>query len=563
MIKKDFSAIAPFLSIRHAIIKIWQAIRHPSIALRLVLLNIIGPLIFVLGVLALSESRQALATAYQENMFIQARMISGALVVTANEQQRRGIFRDSRGFSGRPFIPHLPPRDSEMILKSLVRMSDVRARLYGRDGRLILDSALFADRNEVIRRELSPLEDESSGLIASFWSFWQGLGRVDFSRMPLLSEAEARSGISLKEVRNALAGHEMGLLRRDEQGRDIVTVAVPVQRYRAIAGVLMLTSKPGAIDEIIYQERMAIIELFLIALGVSLFISILLARAIARPLRRLGQATQNFHKTIGQLPGAETIPDYSTRHDEIGDLSKALREMVGQLLARINMIDHFAADVAHELKNPLTALYSAVQSLQQAKTAKERKELIDIIEQGVHRLNRLISDISNATRLDAELSRDIMQPFHMNAFIDEIGHLMADLHDHITLEIHDDTDKEIMYHGQKQRIGQIVENLISNAVSFSPLRGRVTLRLQADIKSIQISVTDEGQGLITGTEEKVFERFYTDRPHNTQKNPQQITHSGLGLSIARQIAHAHGGTLTAINRPDRSGACFTLHLPIM
>ena len=220
---------------------------------------------------------------------------------------------------------------------------------------------------------------------------------------PLLSELNAADGLRLTEVARALRGQAASAQRQSEEGGDILTVAVPVQGYRAIVGALMVSTRPGEIDALLAEERRLILQLSTIALAVNIITSLLLVANLVVPVRRLAAAMRGFGNTAPSLPGLEKIPDLSYRRDEIAELSGALRDMTERLLARINVIDRFAADVAHELKNPLTSLHSAVQSLDGSKD-EDRAQLMSIIHNDINRLNRLISDISKATRLDAELN---------------------------------------------------------------------------------------------------------------------------------------------------------------
>ena len=388
---------------------------------------------------------------------------------------------------------------------------------------------------------------------------------------PILSEIVAADGYQLPEVASALKGRVGSLQRRSADGDDVLTVAVPVQGYRAIIGALMLSTPPGEIDTIIAQERRVVLELSALALGVSLMTSVLIAGMVVVPVRRLAGAMRGFGQNTPSLPGLDTVPDFSNRNDEIGELSEALRDMLRQLLQRINMIDRFAADVAHELKNPLTSLHSAVQSLPSAKDKAQKDQLLDIIEQDVFRLNRLISDVSNATRLDAELNRGETERFDLAEMAREIGDGLApgmQENDGASLSIHAEMACPIW--AQKPRIAQIITNLLANAASFSPKDGQILLTVRANNDQVELIVADGGPGVPDDMRERIFERFYTDRGHaptrtlkkDSDRNRVDDTHSGLGHSISRQIARAHGGDLVAANRPDGTGAYFTLTLPL-
>ena len=239
--------------------------------------------------------------------------------------------------------------------------------------------------------------------------------------------------------------------------------------------------------------------------------------------------------------------------------------MTERLLARINMIDRFAADVAHELKNPLTSLHSAVQSLDSSQD-DDRAQLMGIIHNDINRLNRLISDISKATRLDAELNLEPSEKFDLSALAEELsGALAQGFESERDVVLVARTDMACPVFGQKPRIAQIIDNLLTNAASFTPSGGRVFLTTRQRDGEALLLIADEGPGLAADTQEKIFERFYTDRsaqPTRDKAHGSSLGHSGLGLSISRQIARAHGGDLIADNRPDGTGAYFTLSLPL-
>ena len=540
--------------------------RRRRLLARLIGLNMLGLIILAGGFLVLSESRQFLTNAYKQSLEAQARIVAGALSQTVIN--RNFQFFDPSFFG--PMIgerdgPDWEIREATKIMRQVASVTNARIRLYGRDGALVLDSAHIDRSINVISRALPPLPGTS---VRQDWprriaSAVRGVFRRE---KPVLTEISAAEGYNLPEVMSAIKGRSASLQRQDQDGADILTVAVPVQGYRAIIGALMVSTRPGEIDAIIQAERRVVIELALIALLVSLMTSLLLASTITEPVRKLARAMRVFNRASPTLPGLETIPDLSRRGDEIGDLSLALREMTEQLLARINTIDRFAADVAHELKNPLTSLHSAVQSLETATSPDQQREMKRIIQSDVQRLNRLISDISNATRLDAELNRGETAPFDLAALVNEIGAALApDISEANNIKLITSADRPAPVIAQKPRIAQIIDNLVSNAVSFTQSGGKVYLRVLVGEDNIRLVVADEGPGIDPEMTERIFERFYSDRSRApTIPQAQELPasgHSGLGLSISQQIARAHGGDLVADNRPDGVGAFFTLILP--
>jgi two-component system sensor histidine kinase ChvG len=538
----------------------------------------LGLLVLVGGFLTFQESRQLLTNAYRQSLETQANLIAGALAPTAQAGNPFQFFEPSimnrlLQNGGRS---DWQLRDAEAILARARLVSVARLRLYARNGRLVLDSAHMDRSARVIAKSLPPMpgNDTMPGLMQNLM---KGLTSLWRDPTPLLSEINAADGLRLEEVTRALRGQSASTQRQSEEGGDILTVAVPVQGYRAVVGALMVSTQPGEIDALLAEERRLIFQLSAIALVVNIITSLLLAATMVVPVRRLAAAMRGFGSTSPSLPGLDTIPDLSHRRDEIAELSGALRDMTERLLARINTIDRFAADVAHELKNPLTSLHSAVQSLDQSKSG-DREQLMGIIHNDINRLNRLISDISKATRLDAELSLEPSEPFDLSALAGELSDALApgfESDNQISLVARVDTPCPVL--GQKPRIAQIIDNLLTNAASFTPTGGRVFLTTQLRDGEALLLIADEGPGLAADTQEKIFERFYTDRtkqparPNEKAGDTQdgahhgtkaQLGHSGLGLSISRQIARAHGGELIAANRPDGTGAYFTLSLPL-
>jgi two-component system sensor histidine kinase ChvG len=313
-------------------------------------------------------------------------------------------------------------------------------------------------------------------------------------------------------------------------------------------------------------ERLAIFKLFLIAAGVMVVLSFLLAGTIAGPVRRLAEGAQLVRRRIRSRV---EIPDLSHRRDEIGHLSGSLRDMTSALYSRIEAIERFAADVAHELKNPLTSLRSAVETLPLAKTAESRARLLAVIQHDVKRLDRLISDISDASRLDGEMQRHEAEPVDLMKLLTTVTGVANERHD-------DGVRVELMFEGIRpaafrvmghdSRLGQVIDNLIDNARSFSPPGSSVRVTCRRLKSEIEIVVDDDGPGVPAESVEQIFERFYTHRPHQAFGQ-----NSGLGLSISKHIIEAHDGRIWVENRlatpgpdqedPEALGARFIVRLP--
>ncbi|MFA6268043.1 MAG: stimulus-sensing domain-containing protein, partial [Pseudolabrys sp.] len=366
------------------------------------------------------------------------------------------------------------------------------------------------------------------------------LGRGD---LPIYKELGPENGKGYQEVKQALNGLHSSEVRVNDRGEVIVSVAVPVQRFRAVRGALMLSTQGADIDDMVEAERLAIVKVFLVAAGVMVVLSILLASTIAGPVRRLADSAERVRRRIKTRV---EIPDFTNRRDEIGDLSGALRDMTDALYSRIEAIESFAADVSHELKNPLTSLRSAVETFPMAKTDANRARLLEVIQHDVKRLNRLITDISDASRLDAELQRHEVAVVDLAKLLDALISTANQVHKddvRVTLTFEGGQPSQFKMPGHDSRLGQIVSNLIDNARSFSPPGGTVRVTCRRLKSAIEIIVDDDGPGINPDAMDKIFERFYTDRPHQGFGQ-----NSGLGLSISKQIVEAHGGTIRVENR---------------
>ncbi|MEX2165693.1 MAG: ATP-binding protein, partial [Methyloceanibacter sp.] len=382
--------------------------------------------------------------------------------------------------------------------------------------------------------------------------------------LPLYTEIGGANGKAYPEVATALTGTSVPIVRINEKGELVVSVAVPVQRMRAVLGVLLLSTRGGDIDNIVAAERWGIVRVSLFAAAVTIMLSLILASTIAGPVQRLAAAAERVRHSV---KARAEIPDFTDRTDEIGHLSGALRDMTNALYRRIDAIESFAADVSHELKNPLTSLRSATETLPLAKDEDAKQRLLEIIQHDVKRLDRLISDISDASRLDAELAREVATPVDMAELLRATVSLFNDIHRGDTFEVVLDIAYAPGAHpyrvtGHESRLSQVVVNLLDNAISFSPPEGRIAVVVRRNGSEIQIAVEDDGPGIAPENLDRIFERFYTDRP---QENFGQ--NSGLGLNISRQIVGAHGGHLFAENRGaadaknGNGGARFVIRLP--
>ena len=340
----------------------------------------------------------------------------------------------------------------------------------------------------------------------------------------------------------------------------MLSYSQPVQRYRQVLASVMLSKDGTEIEAAVRNVRLTILQIFAGALVITVLLSFYLAGTIARPIRLLAAAAERVRHGLGRE--SQQIPDLTKRGDEIGELSAALREMTDALHARMDAIEKFAADVSHEIKNPLTSLRSAVETAARVHDPGQQRKLMGIIVEDVERLDRLISDISNASRLDAELSRDeleLVDVSKMLVMLSQISSEAGAAHLAVAVELPDDQELQVSANGD--RLMQVFRNLIDNAISFSPPDGRIVLKASRDGRFVEAAVEDQGPGVPEGKLDEVFDRFYTERPRGEKFG----THSGLGLSISKQIIEVHGGTIGAENRHDADGAVvgarFVVRLP--
>src|SRR5713226_7798170 len=551
-----------------------------SLTRRILFLNVAGLLALVVGILYLSQFRAGLIDARVQSLLVQGEIIAAAIAASATVETNAITIDPDRLLelhAGESYGPSdealsglefpINPERVAPVLRRLIEPTRTRGRIYDRDGVLVLDSRNLYGRGDVLRFDLAPPNAEAPGLIERTWiAIRTWLGRGD---LPLYRELGPENGRGYPEVVHALDGRKASVVRINDRGEVIISVAVPVQRFRAVRGAMLLSTQGGDIDHMVEAERLAVFKVFLIAVGVMVLLSVLLAGTIAGPVRRLSDAAERVRRRIRTRV---EIPDFTDRRDEIGHLSGSLRDMTNALYSRIEAIESFAADVAHELKNPLTSLRSAVETLPLAKTDASRARLLHIIEHDVMRLDRLISDVSDASRLDAELQRQEAAPVDLMKLLSTVvtvaNEVRRDDGVSITLAFEGGGPRAFTALGHDSRLGQVIDNLIENARSFSAPGSTVRILCRRLRNSVEIVVDDDGPGIRPDALERIFERFYTDRPHQGFGQ-----NSGLGLSISKQIIEAHGGGIRAENRlgvakgadglPLVLGARFAVRLPAM
>jgi len=553
-----------------------------SLTRRIVLLNLFGLVALLAAILFLDRFRAGLIDARVESLETQGEIIAAAIAASAQSDTggatidldtllKQEIGEDRPRAEEKPegsdeFSLEFPidPMRVAPILRRLISPAKTPARVWDRDGFLVLDSRTLYRPGDFGPDAPNPAPPVAGPGLFDRLIETVSRGLRGGSGLPIYRELGISAGKDYPEVAAALAGDTMPIVRVTRSGAMIVTVAVPIHRGRAVLGALQLSTQAGDIDAIIRSERLAIIRVFLVASGVIVVLSMLLAGTIAAPLRRLAAAADRVRRSV---KAREEIPDFPDRTDEIGHLSRALRDMTSALYNRLEAIESFAADVAHELKNPLTSLRSAVETLPLAKTEAPRARLMAVIQHDVKRLDRLITDISDASRLDAELARQDAAPVDVKALLAAVVALQNDLAEargqkvRLTVAPANAPSLAFVVAGHDSRLGQVFTNLIDNARSFSPDGGAVRVTLASAESRVDVVVDDDGPGIRAEKIDRIFERFYTDRPEGESFG----NNSGLGLAISRQIVEAHRGTIVAENRvaPDGTiaGARFVVSLP--
>lgn len=505
----------------------WRGPISPLVR-RILAINLIALMIIVGGIFYLTEFRDNLISRRIERLMVEAEILAAAIGESA---------------TAGPEASTIDAPEARLIIARLVGPSETRARLFDLDGELMVDSRFLASSRSVMAEPLPPLNLKkplSERLLDIVNVFLDLVSEPP--EVPTYNEVPEQKASDYIEVISALAGEQSYQVRLLESDTLLLSAAFPVQRFRRVLGALMVTADTRDIESIVRSEQIMILKVFAGALGTTLLLSIFLASTIARPIRQLAAAAERVRHGIGRESRMLTL----RRNDEIGDLSLALSDMTQALYHQIDAIEAFAADVSHELKNPLSSLRSAVESLGRTDKPEVKEQLLAIITEDVRRLNRLITDISDASRLDAELTRSRMEPVDMGSLVAMLvdAHRARDDRALPQFVFHEPKAGVMMVHGLESRLGQVIANLLENAITFSPPGGIIRVSLSRHSTMVELTVEDEGPGLPEGAEDRIFERFYSERP-----DPEAFgIHSGLGLSISKQIVEAHQGTIRAENR---------------
>jgi len=518
----------------------------PPLLRRILLVNAMPLVLLLATLLYLDQYQDGLLQAEVGTLREQARIYAGALGETAVKEDEADR-------------PHLVPELARPLLRRLTEPTpNAQAKLYAPDGTLVADSRVREGTGGAVVTEPLPPAVTRGRLLGTIGHIYdQILVFLPHSnQIPLLDTGPSAAGPDWQpdvkeEVRLTGTNQSREMppyIRRTEDNRLLVTVAEPVQRNRATAGIVLLTREAREVDDSLLTVRLSILGLFALALGLTVMLSWYLSQTIARPILRLAGAADQMREGRGRTGAVP--PLLLKRHDEIGELAGALSESARALWTRMDAIERFAADVAHEIKNPLTSIRSAIETLRRIEDADKQRRLLAIIAEDVGRLDRLISDISDASRVDAELSRAATEPIDVAPILATLAEINEANRgeDDPRLELIP-PEGRVVVQAVEGRLVQVLRNLIGNAESFSPRHGRILLRARAAGAQVEISVEDEGPGIPEAQLEHIFDRFYSERPQGEHFGQ----HSGLGLSICRQIVEALKGRIIAENRRDESG----------
>ncbi|RRH76967.1 sensor histidine kinase [Falsigemmobacter faecalis] len=494
------------------------SLNRSPLARKIVIFNLLALVIMVAGVLFLHPFRTSLLVQREAALVTETRLIASLLEL----QGEKGTVQAAQ-------------------LADLPRSPRTELRLYDPSGRAILNAPASDDPAEAGR--LLPAENTFlSDLLSSVWQLVADM--IPGGALP--REAAVRADVAAGLVAQVLSNGQAASVRsQDERGETLFSVAAPLRQGDRLSGIVVALTEGGALDRLVRNEREQILRMFAIALVVSVALSLVLASTIANPLADLAAAAElgrdrNARKLA---PGRVRIPDLTARPDEIGRLSGALRGMVAALYDRIDANEQFAADVAHEIKNPLASLRSAVGSLRLVSKPEHRDRLLDVIDHDVRRLDRLVSDISNASRLDSELVKEEEEEFNLLRTLKNINEFLGQQAEEKGVDFITDLPSDpILIHGLEGRLAQVFVNLIGNAISFCEDGDAVRVWLRKRDNRVLVVVEDTGPGIPEEALSKIFNRFYSERPEG-----QFGEHSGLGLAISKQIIEAHGGVIWAEN----------------
>ena len=528
--------------------------RITGLTLRIIGVNIIALVSLIFGIVYLGQYHSTLIESQLKRFETELLLVTSA--ITEGVLETKGLGEES--------VTSISVQEAQGLSALLGATIKKRILIFDQNDLMIADSKAIIEENS-IQPLLSVEEDEEFKLnsveILKDTASWVASLFPKHSKLPLFTGVESQDASSYSDVIDAKRKHLSISAWQNLQGKVVLTGALPVVHDTEIHGTVLLVADDENINKSLADAWFNILKIFWVTLLITILISIYLSGVIARPLRKLANAAENVRK--GKLKHTE-IPDMSDRHDEIGELSLVLRDMTAALWERMDTIEAFAADVSHEIKNPLTSLKSAVETAAIVTKKADREKLFQVIKHDIDRLDRLITDISSASRLDVELSREAFEKVDLKGTLRQLldaykSPLERESHQHdnsdqvlkdgilITLDLPDYTDIYVL--GSESRLMQVFQNIISNALSFSPTKSKIKILASVKANRVTISIEDSGPGIPEARLKNVFERFYSERPQHEEFG----RHSGLGLSICKQIISAHNGVIFAENKTDRSG----------
>lgn len=536
--------------------------RITGLTVRIIAVNAIALLILMLGILYLGQSQNRLIEAKLETFQAEVELVSAALSEGVVEEYKiapENILQPAES------VQKMNPDLSIKMVRRLAKTMDQRMRLFNEEGELVVDSHMLSGPGGSVQIiDLAPPDDSlyTIQILKKFTAFLISL-LPDRRVLPVYPDIEIMNANDNVDSADAMIGKVSISVWTNEEGRILLSAAAPILKDKEILGSVLLTRVAKDIEDGVIEVWFDIMRVFIGTLMITILLSIYLSGAIAKPLKKLAKAAEKIRTDHSRTV---EIPDFSHRHDEIGDLSIVLRDMTEELSERMKSIESFAADVAHELKNPLTSLKSAVETAAIVKKKSDREKLLDIVLHDVERLDRLITEISHASRLDTELSREEFTPVNMKETMESILEIYRDpmertdknvnknnisvkTSDDIHIILNHDESEDYFVLGVEVRLAQVFQNLLNNALSFSKQDSIIKMELSTRLNAVIISVEDEGPGIPENKLDTIFERFYSERPDHEEYG----RHSGLGLSICQQIIEAHQGRIFVENRKDLSG----------
>mgnify|MGYP000660259825 CR=1 FL=1 len=536
--------------------------------IRIIAVNVIALIILLVGIVYVGQYQNSLVEARLQTFQTELELITSAL-------SERSDLEDETSFG--PINKPVNSEDTERMVERLADVTFQRIRIVTPDKNVIVDSRTMPGMDDRIWAEKFYAKNRQTSLetlitivrfLTSFLPDEQSLNLYP-KAVDIDNNVE-----NFPDVENALGEGAISMsVWEDKHERIVLSAAAPITRNGKIVGAVLLTRQGLQIEADVKDLWVNVLRVFFGTLVLTILLSIYLSGVIARPLKKLAKAAEAVRR--GQA-NAEDIPDLSNRHDEIGELSTVLRQMTQALWNRMESIEQFAADVAHELQNPLTSLKSAVETVQIVKKKGDREKLMGVIQHDVERLDRLITDISNASRIDSELSREEFEKIDIKGMLTNIldiytanplerdagGSALPKIVQAENAKITLDTSikKSLFIWGIEGQLAQVFQNILSNALTFAPEKSDILVFIQTKQNKIWITIDDEGPGIPENKINTIFERFYSERP----KHEHFGQHSGLGLSICKQIIEAHAGRIFAENiRSDSgeiTGARFTVVL---